>query len=140
VSVSLFGLRPEFHDMVDEWLSDCTHWNIEILITCATRSGATQDALYAIGRTVPGKDVIPLIRPMGRIVTNAQAGQSAHQYGMAIDFVPMNSGKPDWSGTGYLWNKAIELAEAAGMQSLRPMESAHLQHPKWKLLKDQQNA
>ena len=40
------------------------------------RTNAEQEALYAIGRTKPGKRV-----------TNARAGQSWHNYGRAIDIV-----------------------------------------------------
>lgn len=40
------------------------------------RTNAEQEALYAIGRTKPGKKV-----------TNARAGQSFHNYGRAIDIV-----------------------------------------------------
>lgn len=40
------------------------------------RTNAEQEALYAIGRTKPGKKV-----------TNARAGQSWHNYGRAIDIV-----------------------------------------------------
>ena len=39
-----------------------------------SRTAAEQDALYAQGRTAPGK-----------IVTNARAGQSNHNYGLALD-------------------------------------------------------
>ena len=81
-----------------------------------------------------GAKPIPVIRPMGLTVTNARAGQSAHQFGLAIDYVPMNCGKPDWSGNSPLWDASIKLAQARGMESLRPMESAHLQMRNWKLI------
>lgn len=122
-------LRPEFRSMVDAWLLDMLASGLHLLITCTLRSGAEQDALYAKGRTAPGA-----------IVTRAQAGQSAHQYGLALDFVILDNGKPDWSGDSLAWNKAIELAEARGLQSLRPMESAHLQHPNWKAIAQETKA
>jgi peptidoglycan L-alanyl-D-glutamate endopeptidase CwlK len=40
------------------------------------RTFAEQDALYAQGRTKPGK-----------VVTNAKGGQSYHNYGLAVDIV-----------------------------------------------------
>lgn len=49
--------------------------NIAIRIVQGLRTFAEQDALYAQGRTKPGK-----------IVTNAKAGSSFHNYGLAIDF------------------------------------------------------
>lgn len=44
-------------------------------VTCGFRSVAEQNVLYSMGRTRPGK-----------IVTNAQGGQSVHNYGLAMDF------------------------------------------------------
>lgn len=46
----------------------------KVRITQGLRTFAEQDALYAIGRSKPGKKV-----------TNAQAGKSIHNYGFAID-------------------------------------------------------
>ncbi len=49
--------------------------NCAIRIVQGLRTIAEQDALYAQGRTKPGK-----------IVTNARGGSSYHNYGVAIDF------------------------------------------------------
>lgn len=122
-SRSLDDLRSEFRLRVDEWLDDMAVARLKWIIICTLRSPAEQDALYAQGRTAPGP-----------VVTKAQAGQSAHQYGLALDFCILTLGKLDWSGDSPAWDKAIALAEARGLQSLRPMESAHLQHPSWKRL------
>ena len=107
--------------MVDLWLADLQAVTLDTIITCTLRSGAEQDALYAKGRTLPGK-----------IVTYAKSGESPHQFGLALDFVIMDHGKPDWSGEDEPWNRAINLAKGRGLQSLRPLESAHLQHPQWR--------
>jgi hypothetical protein len=40
-------------------------------------------------------------------------------------------GKPQWRGLG-LYDRAIKIAKARGMESLRPMELAHIQMPKWR--------
>lgn len=48
-----------------------------------------QNKLYAQGRTMPGK-----------VVTNAKAGQSYHNYGLAVDIVLIIDGKEaSWSTT-----------------------------------------
>lgn len=52
---------------------------MQIRIAQATRTFDEQNALYAIGRTSPG-----------RKVTNAKGGQSIHNYGLAVDFVLMH--------------------------------------------------
>lgn len=49
--------------------------NTAVRIVQGLRTFAEQDALYAQGRTTPGKRV-----------TNAKGGQSYHNYGLAIDF------------------------------------------------------
>lgn len=135
MSRSLNDLDPVFRARVVEWLDDCKIAGINVLITCTRRTNEEQDGLYAIGRTVPG-DGISEARPMGRTVTNAQRGQSAHNYGKAIDFVPLVFGKPVWRYPSAEYDKAIDLAEARGMESLRRntkfKEAAHLQLPNWR--------
>lgn len=54
-------------------------------ITSTYRSFQEQAAIYAQGRTKPGK-----------IVTNSKAGQSYHNYGLALDFVLKINGKVSW--------------------------------------------
>jgi peptidoglycan LD-endopeptidase CwlK len=63
-------------------------------ITCTYRSNDEQTALYAIGRTKQGKKV-----------TNAQAGQSAHNYNpsAAFDIAFITIGKKlDWGSINFL--------------------------------------
>jgi len=59
---------------------------IKLRITQGLRTFAEQDALYAKGRTVPGK-----------IVTNAKGGQSYHNYGLAFDVVEIKNGQAIWN-------------------------------------------
>jgi peptidoglycan LD-endopeptidase CwlK len=122
-SRSLYELRPEFRVRVEMWLDKCKDAKLDILIYCTLRDLKEQADLYAIGRTRPGKKV-----------TNARPGQSAHNFGLALDFVPMIGGKPQWSNKA-LYGKAIDLAEACGLESLRNSsfpELAHLQMPGWR--------
>lgn len=85
----------------------CQQVGIDLLITCTYRCGADQNILYAQGRTAPG-----------RIVTNAKAGDSTHQYRIAYDVVPLRDGKPVWSTSGAdgaLWQKVGELGKSQGL-------------------------
>lgn len=121
---NLDDLRPEFRTLVDTWLTGMKLANLDHIITCTVRTDAEQAALYASGRTVTGP-----------IRTYAKPGQSAHQYGLAIDFCIVDLGKLlDWSGDDPSWDQAIKIAQASGLESLRPMESAHLQHPGWRTI------
>lgn len=66
------------------------------------RSFERSNQLYAQGRTKPG-----------RIVTNAKAGQSYHNYGLAIDFVNLVNGKMNWS-VDENWMKVVNCFKAQG--------------------------
>lgn len=75
------------------------------------RTIAEQDALYAIGRTKPGK-----------IVTNARGGSSYHNYGLAIDIVLIIDGKTvsydmiiDYDGDRIAdWMECVKIFKAHG--------------------------
>lgn len=123
---SLDALRPEVRSLVDTFLSSCALAGFDVLVTCTFRNDAEQTALYAQGRTEPG-----------HIVTNARAGQSAHQYGLAIDIVPMVNGKPDWNGADPIWSEIGVLGEAAGLTWLGAPDSTfhekpHFEFPNWR--------
>jgi RHS repeat-associated protein len=76
---------------------------IQLRMTQAFRTFAEQDALYAQGRTKPGK-----------IVTKAHGGRSYHNYGLAFDIVMMDNGKtPNWS---VLPSQAVEIATDLGFE------------------------
>jgi peptidoglycan L-alanyl-D-glutamate endopeptidase CwlK len=101
---------------------------MDVLVTATLRTNAEQDALYAQGRTTPGP-----------IVTNARGGQSAHNYGLAIDVVPMVNGKPDWSGTDAIWQEIGNLGQARGLTWLGAPDSPfrempHFEVPTWKTI------
>jgi peptidoglycan L-alanyl-D-glutamate endopeptidase CwlK len=128
MSRSLDDLRPEIRALVDPWLSDCQAQGIYVLVTSTLRSNEDQAVLYAQGRTTPGN-----------IVTNAKPGQSAHNYGLALDIVPLIHGKPDWSGNSPIWTEIANLGQARGLQWLGAPDSsfhelAHFQLPNWKAL------
>ena len=85
-SRSLDDLRPDVAAKTRQWLTLCEASGVHPLIYCTYRTPDEQAKLYAIGRTVPGK-----------IVTNARAWESWHQYRRAFDAVPLIHGKPSWS-------------------------------------------
>jgi len=128
MSRSLNDLRPECRRLVDPWLDDCAAAEIDLLVTCTLRSMQDQAILYAQGRTTPGP-----------VVTNAKPGQSAHNYGLALDVVPLIHGKPDWSGNSPVWTEVANLGQARGLQWLGAPDSqfremAHFEVPNWRQL------
>lgn len=80
--------------------------NITIRVTQGLRTWAEQAALYAQGRTSPGK-----------IVTDAQPGTSWHQFGLAVDVAPFDSGIPDWNVEHPAWKRIVAVGESCGMFS-----------------------
>jgi peptidoglycan LD-endopeptidase CwlK len=87
-------------------LDRCAQAGLALLITQGFRSFAEQDSLYAQGRTVPGK-----------IVTNARAGQSYHNFGLAFDIVVLDAmGKADWNDGHPGWRFAAEVGRSVGLE------------------------
>jgi peptidoglycan L-alanyl-D-glutamate endopeptidase CwlK len=101
-------LHPKVAIMCKKFIAECDKQDIDILITSTYRDGESQTALYAQGRTKPG-----------RIVTNAKAGQSWHNWKCAFDVVPLRNGKPVWGTMGKdleLWNKVGAIGESVGLE------------------------
>ena len=82
---------------------------VRLRFTQTLRTIAEQDALYAQGRTKPGK-----------IVTNAKGGQSIHNYGLAFDIVILYD--KDGNGTfetaswdeNQHWKKVVAFFKSEG--------------------------
>jgi len=119
-SRKLEDLHPKVKTLCEKFIASCDKQGIDVLITSTYRDGNSQNALYAQGRTAPGK-----------IVTNAKAGQSFHNWRVAFDFVPLVNGKAQWADTG-LFTKCGEIAEQCGLEWAgrwkRFKELAHCQY------------
>lgn len=103
-SRSLNDLNTPTRERAKMFISKCEAAGITVLVYCTFRMRAEQDALYAIGRTLPGKKV-----------TNARGGESWHNFGSAFDFVPTIHGKPQWDNNK-LYAKCGEIAESVGLE------------------------
>lgn len=75
---------------------------INLLVTQAYRSKEEQDALYAQGRTKPGK-----------IVTQAKGGSSFHNFGVAFDCCGFDGKTVHYDCD---WNKLGEIAAKIGLE------------------------
>ena len=104
-SRSLDELIPEAKERVEKFIALCKEHNIDLLVTSTYRDAESQNALYAQGRTAPGK-----------IVTNAKAGDSWHNWRCAVDVVPLVNGKPDWDGSHPVWAEIGRLGKEAGLE------------------------
>ena len=89
------------------------------------RTISQQNALYAQGRTKPGK-----------VVTNAKGGQSAHNFGLAADLWPMKGKDFDWTANQALFKTMADIARSMGLtpgyyfKSIH--DAPHIEDPSWK--------
>jgi hypothetical protein len=67
------------------------------------RTFSESDKLYAQGRTIPGE-----------IVTNAPAGSSFHNYGLAVDFHLIINGKDVWDEKNPNWITVVNIFKSHG--------------------------
>lgn len=107
-------LHPKVQTMCRAFLDKCRAQGIEILITGTYRDAEEQNRLYARGRTVLVENGHKV-----RKVTNAKAGQSAHNYRLAFDVVPLKNGKPVWGTAGsdlLLWMQVGNIGESVGLE------------------------
>lgn len=107
-SRKLEDLNPIVEAKARDFLSRCAAEGIDVLVTSTYRDAESQNALFAQGRTAPGK-----------IVTNAKAGQSWHNFRVAFDVVPLRNGKPVWGTTGEdlkLWQRLGAIGKACGLE------------------------
>lgn len=103
-SRNLSALLPVVEGKAIAFIDGCKAVGIDVLITCTYRDDESQNALYAQGRTSPGK-----------IVTNAKAGESWHNHRCAFDFVPIVNGKAQWNDLA-LFKRCGEVAELVGLE------------------------
>lgn len=75
-------LNPQMRDFADALMRDLKRRGIPLFIHCGLRSDSEQNRLYAAGRS------------------KARAGQSAHNYGCAIDVIHLTKG---WELTQKEW-------------------------------------
>jgi len=104
----LAAAAPEFRRRATLMTDQLEAEGIPVRWTEAVRSYARQAALWAIGRTLPG-----------RRVTNAPPGESIHEYGGAGDCVPMTlpHGQPDWDETHPAWARIVAVGEQCGLRA-----------------------
>lgn len=72
-------------------------------MTDGFRSVEEQDKLYAKGRTA-----------LGSIITKARGGCSNHNFGLAIDIVPIENGKLNWETNN--WDIIGRIGESRGLE------------------------
>lgn len=101
----LQGLHPTLAAKARQLITLAFKEGINIIITQGYRSTEEQDALYAQGRTKPGK-----------IVTQVKGGHSYHNYGLAFDFAVLDAnGKINWN-VDKRWKRVGALGKSLGLE------------------------
>lgn len=95
----LRALHPFFRDRVAELLRICKDKGIELAIVETYRTHAKQFEY----------------KSMGRKYTSSGAGRSKHQYGLAIDVVPIVDSAAVWDNPA-LWRKVGVVGEKLGLR------------------------
>ena len=124
----LESLEPEFRTKIEQLIQAAQgvtgrKW----IITDGRRTMAEQRDIYAQGRTKPGK-----------VVSNAPAGYSAHNFGLAADLAPLMemSSQIDWNAPRSMWkqmaNIAVEMGLTAGYYFKTIFDAPHIEDPQWK--------
>jgi peptidoglycan L-alanyl-D-glutamate endopeptidase CwlK len=106
------SIRNEVTQLINQANAQLTK-HAEIRIVQGLRTFDEQSALYNQGRTTKGKKV-----------TNAKAGQSYHNYGLAIDFALLINDtqiswdlKKDWDGDKIAdWMEVVKVFRNAGYE------------------------
>jgi hypothetical protein len=97
-------LHPKVRDKAREFINRVEkELGIKLRATSTLRTYAEQDKLYSQGRTTAGA-----------IVTKAKGGQSNHNFGTALDVVPIVNGKADWKTSEDTWNKIAVVGKSVG--------------------------
>lgn len=119
------GLEEEFIPKVQALkmaLLEAT--GFEWVVVQGRRTIAQQNALYAKGRTSGGAKV-----------TNAKGGSSPHNFGMAVDMVPLKDGALWWNMPERGWQQYADIAQSMGLVAGYYFHSIHdpdhVEDPKW---------
>lgn len=156
---SLAFLREDIARQCVDHVQMCKENNIELLVYCTFRDEWEQARLYRYNRTleeivkkaeqltndgfpVLGKilmEVGPQDGSSGAKKTKAGPGESAHQYGLAYDCVPLVGGKAMWGEKTDEEKRTWEIVRQLGIQAgLQPLswERPHFQLPGFHLVKN----
>jgi peptidoglycan L-alanyl-D-glutamate endopeptidase CwlK len=126
--MKLDSLEPAFKTVMAVVIAEtAAATGLTWVCTSARRTMAEQTALYAQGRTKPGK-----------IVTKAPAGSSAHNFGLAADCAPMLKNGKDiwWNAPSSVWDTYGRVCEKHGMtwggSFISIVDKPHVEDPRWK--------
>jgi peptidoglycan L-alanyl-D-glutamate endopeptidase CwlK len=99
-------LHPKLRDIALQAYNEAvqaTPVGVHPIITQGYRTFDESNKLYQQGRTTSGE-----------IVTNAKAGQSWHNYGLAVDFALVINGNAEWNQNDPNWMTVVNIFKNHG--------------------------
>jgi len=105
MSNRLDDLLPAVRALAEQLLEACSQAGLSIFVTSTLRTFHEQDVLYAQGRTTSGP-----------IVTNARAGESRHNYGLAFDVAFRSPPADDPFADDNPWSLVGALGKGLGLE------------------------
>src|SRR5690606_16504474 len=90
----LSALHPYFRDKIIQLIQLCRKKGIELRVVESYRTHVKQAEYFA----------------MGKKYTRSQGGKSKHQYGLAVDLVPIVNGEAQWDNK-VLWKRIGVIGE-----------------------------
>jgi len=115
------GLDPSVQSLAREFILKAYSSGIELRIVSGYRSPAVQDKLYQQGRTTDES-----------VVTNAKAGYSKHNFGVAFDVAPVRDGNVYWPNDKNLWATIGSIGKSLGLKwggDWEKPDLPHFEHP-----------
>lgn len=97
-----WGLVPALVTLAEKFFTECTAKGYALKITQGLRTNTEQAVLYAKGRTTPGP-----------IVTNAEPGQSQHNFGKAFDVA--FTGSVPYPTDDKVWKAIADIGVSIGL-------------------------
>ncbi len=95
----LSALHPYFRDKIIELIAICREKGIELAVVETYRTVAKQNEY----------------KQLGKIYTRSSGGRSRHQYGLAVDVVPIVDSVAEWHNEA-LWKKVGVVGEKLGLR------------------------
>jgi len=142
-------MHPAVQPLIDRFLVGARDKGLPLIVVETRRNKDVMEAYYARGRNVlfavNAKYAKAGLRPITEkenqaTITNCLPGESWHYFGLALDFVPVVNGKPDWTYNNAdpadHWDELAALAKEIGFTwggNFRTFQDRpHIEwHPGW---------
>ncbi len=107
-------LHPLIREKASEFINKAEKAGYLLRVVSALRTWEQQTAIYNQPHDGKDNDGDGIIDEADEKATNAKAGQSYHNYGLAIDVVQIKNGKTIWNNPN--WSKIAAIGKSLGFE------------------------